>query len=325
MNLLETLTALEISQPTVITVGTFDGVHRGHQQVLAEAREHARARGGLAVAITFQPRPAEVLRPGLPPSYLCSLEQRTAYLRAAGADHVIVVRFTPEIARVSALEFVTTLVERLHMRELVGGPDMALGHRREGTPEVLRRLGDQLGFTLTIVPPLVLGGLPVRSSVVHELILSGDVRRAAELLGRYHAVEGEVVRGDGRGRTLGFPTANIATPPWIVLPSDGIYATYVTVDGNRLPGAASIGFRPTFNGSERRLEVYLLDFDGDLYGKRCSIEFVAFLRPELRFGSISDLVAQMRQDVLQVRDILARDWPAGHGGETSHRACTNTD
>src|SRR5579883_733016 len=249
--------------PSVVTIGTFDGVHRGHQHLLGEVARHARASGARAIALSFNPRPTEVLRPDMPSFYLCSIEERVERLRAAGADAVAVIPFTRDVARTSALEFVSLLVETLRMRELVGGPDLALGRGREGTPDVLRAFGARLGFTVTIVPGLEIDGEAVHTSDIQRLLLAGDIERAAIRLGRPYQVEGQIVHGEGRGRTIGIPTANVAVGEKIILPRDGIYAVHFLYNGQRWPGAASLGYRPTFDGTTRLLEVHILDFHGE--------------------------------------------------------------
>jgi len=290
--------------PSVVTIGTFDGVHRGHQRLLAEVSRRARERNARAIVLSFNPRPAEVLRPGVPSFYLCSVDERVERLCSAGADAVAVVPFTRDVAHTTALEFVTLLVETLGMRELVGGPDLALGRGREGTPEVLRALGDRLGFSLDIMPALEIDGEAVHSSEIHRLLKEGNLEQAATFLGRPYQVTGQIVHGEARGRAIGAPTANVVVPDQILLPRDGIYAVHFAHDGKRWPGAASLGYRPTFDGTTRLLEVHVLDFDGDLYGATCQVEFVRWLRPEIRFESVNDLIKQIAQDVREVRYVL---------------------
>lgn len=305
MTLIDALVTARIQGPSVMTIGTFDGVHVGHQHLLREVAELARARGATPVALTFHPRPAEVLRPGTPSLYLCSLDTRIRLLREAGIDVVVPLSFTPELAAMSALDFVRALVEYAHLCELVGGPDLALGHGREGTPEVLQQLGARFGFAVSIIPVKATGGEIVRSSLVQRVISEGDVSRAATLLGRTYRVEGRVIRGEGRGRTIGVPTANVAVSDGLLVPGNGVYAVRFYEDGHRWSGAANVGTRPTFSGIGRSVEVHVLDFDGDLYDKRCEVEFVERLRPEQRFATIADLVTQIHRDVDNAREILS--------------------
>lgn len=293
-----------VTGPSVVAVGTFDGVHRGHQRLVQALVARARAHGATSVVLTFDPRPVEVLRPGTPSLYLCSLASRVELLRAAGAEHVIVVPFTLELSRMPAAEFTACLVRQLGLREIVGGPDVALGRGREGTPAVLAEIGKQQGFGVYVVAGLAEGDEVIRSSIVQRTIAAGDLERAAAFLGRPYRVEGTVERGAGRGKQLGFPTANLAVSERLLLPANGIYAVRFALAGERYAGAASLGTNPTFGDGDRALEVYVLDFDRDIYGETATVEFVARLRPERRFDSVSALVEQIRDDVRQVREIL---------------------
>jgi riboflavin kinase/FMN adenylyltransferase len=293
-----------VDEPSVVAIGTFDGVHLGHQHLVQRVSQRAVALGGQAVVVTFHPRPAEILRPDKPSSYLCSLEERIQRLRVAGADRVIVMPFSSELADVSAEEFVGALVANLGMRRLVGGPDLALGRGREGTIPVLEEIGTRLGFTVEIVKGLEVSGQVVRTSAIRQALAEANLGRAQELLGRPYAVAGVVIRGDGRGRTIGIPTANVRTPVNLVLPANGVYAVRFRVDGQAWNGAANLGLRPTFAGVRRTLEVHLLDFTGDLYDRECVVEFVARLRPEQRFGGVDELVGQIRRDIDDTRRVL---------------------
>ena len=304
MTLLDALVGAAITKPSVVTIGTFDGVHIGHQHLITTVATRAHQRGALAVALTFHPRPAEILRPDSPSTYLCSLDTRMRLLREAGADVVIPVRFTHDLSRMSAFDFTRLLVEHAKMCELVGGPDLALGRGREGTSDVLRGIGSRLHFDVVIVPVLEIDGESVRSSSIRRAIADGDIAWATKLLGRRYQIEGEVVPGDGRGRTIGVPTANVAVSEKILLPGNSVYAVYFHENGRRWRGAANVGTRPTFSGVGRTLEVHLLDFSGDLYGHRCRVEFVERLRPEQRFASVEDLVSQIRRDIQHAREIL---------------------
>lgn len=304
MTLPDALRNARVEGPSAVAVGTFDGVHRGHQLLLGALVERARALGGPAVVVTFHPRPVEVLRPGVPSLYLGTLDRRVRLLKQAGADLVVPVPFTADLAQTVAEDFARALVEHLGMRELVGGPDLAFGRGREGTPDVLRRVGLRYGFDVCIVPPAEIGDDVVRSSTIQRVLAAGDVARAATLLGRPYLVEGAVVRGAGRGRQLGVPTANLAVPPNILLPANGIYAVRFSVAEKTLAGAASLGTNPTFGENPRTLEVHVLDFSDDLYGKTVEVEFIAYLRPEARFASVEDLVRQIHADVQRCREIV---------------------
>lgn len=297
------LAAARVRPPTVVTIGTFDGVHLGHQRLIGETAERAAGLAATAVALTFQPRPAEVLRPEVPSRYLTTLEGRQRLLLEAGAAAVVVLPFTPELATTSAEDFVIALVQVLGMRELIGGPDLTLGRGRQGTPEVLRTLGERLGFRVRLVPALEIEGEAVRSSNIQRILSEGDVAHVTRLLGRPHAVEGTVVHGEGRGRTIGVPTANLRIPPEMALPANGVYAVRARVNEREVIGAANLGTRPTFEGVGRSLEVHLLDFSEDIYGATVSVAFLARLRPERRFSSVEELVQQIHADIRQARDI----------------------
>jgi len=297
---------------SVVAIGTFDGVHLGHQYLVREVVKSARALGATPVILTFQPRPAEVLHPDVSPRYLTSLPERERLLREAGAERVVVLPFTRELSQISAADFARVLSERLRMRELIGGPDLALGRAREGTPEVLARLGQQLGFTVRVVSGLTLDGEAIRSSLIHRLLQEGDIDKVACYLGRLFAVSGTVVHGEGRGRTIGVPTANVAVPSGFALPANGVYAVRAEVNGRSYGGAANLGTRPTFNGEDRSLEVHLLDFEGDIYGAPIRIEFRSRLRAEQRFDTVNELVQQIRADVANARRILTESDAESH-------------
>jgi riboflavin kinase/FMN adenylyltransferase len=293
------LFATRRSGPSVVTIGTFDGVHLGHQALLAEVGRSADARGAAAVVVTFDPPPRLVLRPDPDYRLLASLGERVALLRRYGADEVVLLPFDQQVAQMSAEAFVGELVERLGMVELVGGPDLALGHRRQGTPEVLTAIGQRIGFEVVRLDQVARGGQPVRSGQIRERLRAGDIVGATDLLGHPPSLEGEVVHGDHLGRKLGFPTANLALDPLRLLPPDGVYAARV-VDPPR-PGAMSIGTRPAVGGTDRRVEVHLLDFDGDLYGQTLRVELIDWLHEQRRYGSLEELIEGIGRDVEQVR------------------------
>jgi len=296
----------------VVTIGAYDGVHLGHQAVLRLVRELADARGHEAICVTFDRHPAEVVRPGSAPPQLTSLPQKLELLAATGfVDRTCLVHFDEARSREAAEVFVRDdLVGRLGTRLVIVGADFHFGHRRHGTVRLLEQMGAELGFEGET------SGQPYSSTEIRRLVGAGRVREAAALLGRPprpHEVRGVVETGDGRGRDLGFPTANVGVEAGICLPADGIYAgTYVTPDGVEHPAAISLGRRPTFYEAQDRslLEVHLLDFTGDLYGQLARVRFVEHLRPELRFDSVADLVAQMRADCDRAAAVVAehRAW-----------------
>lgn len=296
-----------------VTIGNFDGVHLGHRALLARADAAARRLGGDAVALTFEPHPAVILAPDRAPPRLTTRARKLELLRARGVDVVIVEPFTRELAALSADDFVRAiLVDVLGARHVVVGYDFHYGARRGGTTETLAASGRRHGFEVEVVAPVTVGTEAPSSSAIRRLVAAGEVRHAAELLGRPHDVDGVVVRGAGRGRGIGVPTANLEVEG-ALLPAPGIYAVWASLPGGeRVMGAASLGTNPTFGaGAPLTLEVHLLDWDGDLYGQPLRTSFVHRLRGEERYDSVEALVAQIRRDVDQTRAILtAEDTPA---------------
>jgi riboflavin kinase / FMN adenylyltransferase len=298
---------------SVVTVGVFDGVHRGHQLIVARAAEVGRELGLPVVAVTFDPHPDEVTRPGSHPPFLSSGRRRAELLAGLGADAVCVVPFTLAFSRIDPEEFVrTVLVERLHAAAVVVGQDFTFGHKARGDVALLDKLGEKYDYTAEGLPLLVLDGMTVSSTSIRQLLAEGNVTEAAKLLGRPHRVEGVVVRGHQRGRQLGFPTANVESPPHTLVPADGIYAGWLSTldeagtETNRWPAAISIGTNPTFDGQVRTVEAYALDrTDLDLYGLHAAIDFAVRLRGTLRFDSVDALIEQMHEDVGQAREICA--------------------
>jgi riboflavin kinase/FMN adenylyltransferase len=297
----------------VATVGVFDGVHRGHQRIVSHARDAARGPGLPVVVITFDPHPDEVVRPGSHPPFLCTTRRRAGLLAGLGVDAVCVLPFTLEFSRLGPDEFVrAVLADRLHTARVVVGENFRFGHKAAGDVALLRQLGEKYDFAADGVPLLVSGGVTISSSYIRERLAAGDVTAAAGALGRPHRVEGVVVRGRRRGRALGFPTANLETPPHTAVPADGVYAGWLsslTLDGSRdqcWPAAISIGSNPTFPGSDRTVEAHALDRDDlDLYGAHVAVDFAVRLRATVRFASVDDLVAQMRLDVDEARALTA--------------------
>ena len=292
--------------PTAVTVGVFDGVHRGHVHVIDRLRRSADTRGLTVVVLTFANHPLTVLRPETPLVLLSPFSERLALLRACGVEHVTAITFTRELSHWSAEQFVTALKTALDMRHLVIGPDFALGHGREGTIPVLTGLGERLGFTVEAVEPLLLDGTAVNSTAIREALGAGDLEWAARCLGRPFSLSAPVERGEGRGgATLGFPTANLALDDAQALPADGIYAAWLDADGVRHASAASVGTKPTFHEhGDRTVEAFVLDFEGDLYGKQVRLEFVRRLRGQERFEDAEALAARIRRDVEETRAVL---------------------
>ncbi len=302
---LEELEAVRPGRDTVATIGVFDGVHLGHRHLLEQVKAMAARRGLASAVVTFRNHPLTVLAPHVPVTYLCPVDRRLDLLRQAGIDHAIPLTFTRELSQRTAREFVTALAQGVRMRCLLCGPDFALGKGREGTVPVLTALGRETGFEVALVEPHVAGGRVVSSTAIREALARGDVRTAAELLGRSYSLTGPVVVGDRRGHALGFPTANMDVPSDMALPADGIYCTVASLEGRRLDAVTSIGVRPTFGGERRTIETFILDFEDDLYGKTLTIDLIERLRPEERFATVEALIAQMKRDVEVARGVLA--------------------
>ncbi|RKT56946.1 bifunctional riboflavin kinase/FAD synthetase [Saccharothrix australiensis] len=293
----------------VVTIGVFDGVHRGHQALIGRAVESASARDVPSVVMTFDPHPSEVVRPGSHPAQLTSLRRRAELVERLGVDVFCVLPFTVELSRMPAAEFVhEVLVERLHVASVVVGQNFTFGSRAAGNVDLLRALGQRFGFGTEGADLVTDDGVTYSSTYIRACIDAGDVGAAAQALGRPHRLEGIVVRGDGRGRELGFPTANLSTARFAAVPADGVYACwFVHSDGRRLRAAVSVGTNPTFSGRERRVEAFVLDVDEDFYGQRVALDFVARLRGMERFDTVEALLEQMRRDVAETRGILPAD------------------
>jgi riboflavin kinase / FMN adenylyltransferase len=298
---------------SVVTIGEFDGVHCGHQSIVARAARLGRERGLPVVVVTFDPHPDEVIRPGSHPPILSSARRRAELLAGLGVDAVCVLPFTLEFSRLDPDDFVrAVLVERLHAAAVVVGEDFRFGHKAAGDVQLIAKLGEKYEYTTEGLPLLDRDGVTISSTAVRELLAAGDVAGAAKLLGRPHRVEGIVVRGHQRGRQLGFPTANVESPPHTAIPADGVYAGWLAIldevgqETRRWPAAISIGTNPTFDGTVQTVEAYALaPHDLDLYGVHAAIDFGARLRGTLRFDSIEALVEQMHLDVAQTRELCA--------------------
>ncbi|WP_034090215.1 bifunctional riboflavin kinase/FAD synthetase [Streptacidiphilus albus] len=292
---------------SVVTIGSFDGVHRGHQLIIGRAVERARALGLRCVVVTFDPHPSEVVRPGSHPPLLAPQHRRAELMGELGVDAVLVLPFTLAFSQLSPQDFVRqVLVRALHAAVVVEGPNFRFGHRASGNVELLAEMGAEHGFEVDLLDLTVTGsigdGAPFSSTLTRRLVAEGDVAGAAEVLGRPHRVEGTVVRGAQRGRELGYPTANVETLPHTAIPADGVYAGWLTAADERMPAAISVGTNPTFDGTSRTVEAYAIDRVGlDLYGLHVSVDFLAYLRGMEKFDSIDALLDRMADDVKQAR------------------------
>jgi len=291
----------------VLTIGVFDGVHRGHQALILEAVRTGRSLGLPTVLMTFDPHPAEVVRPGSHPALLTTLRRRAELVAELGVDAFLVLPFTVALSQVSAEEFVhDVIVDRLHAANVVVGANFRFGHRGAGSVALLRELGPRFGFTVNgielIVEP---DAVTVTSTYVRACVAAGDVGAAAEALGRPHRVDGYVVHGEGRGGSeLGYPTANLDTVTHAAIPADGIYAGWFVLGTRRSPAAISIGTNPTFSGRVRTVEAFVIDEGGNFYGRRVAFDFVERLRDTEKFDSVEALIEQIDADVARTRTVL---------------------
>lgn len=309
MEIIRNLDALPDHPDPVVALGNFDGVHLGHRAILKAAidRAHSRAgaRRGTAFALTFDPLPAKVLAPDRAPRLILTPQDKLELLRDSGLDGVLVLNFTHELSRLSPREFVRLyLREKIGARAVVEGHNFHFGHRRAGNAQTMAELGREFGFETIVVGPVKVEATEVSSTRIRELIAAGDLRAAARLLGRCHFLRGEVVHGRERGRTIGFPTANLE-PQTECLPPDGVYATRLMLPDGALPAITNIGMRPTFGEPQRSIEAHVFDFNCDLYGARVKLEIVERIRPERKFDSGETLSRQIAQDVRRAREILA--------------------
>lgn len=293
---------------TVVTVGTFDGVHLGHRAVLEEIRDRASATGRRAVLLTFHPHPLRIVRPEATPPLLTTPVEKKEILAETGLDYAVFLAFSPALSRYSPRRFVEEiLVGRLRLDELVIGHDHGFGRGRAGDVTLLREIGTELGFAVDVVEPVLIEGAAVSSSLIRKAVSEGRLEAARTRLGRPYSARGVVVRGEQRGRDLGFPTANLSIDATEkLLPPSGIYAVRGVLKRGVFAGALHLGPRPTFQGSPPSIELYLLDFDGEIYGEEVRVDFIRFLRPVRAFGSVASLVRQMELDVAEVRRVLAK-------------------
>lgn len=297
---------LALGRPMAVTIGVFDGVHRGHQALIRRFVELAAAHGLATAVITLHPAPISVIRPEVRVAYITSLEERIELLRALGVDAVGSLTFTSELAQVSAADFAGAMAREMAMRLLVGGPDIAIGRAREGNAAWLAEHGPALGFDLEIVRFLDDGDAKIGSSGIRDAVARGDMETAAALLGRPFSLRGPVVHGQERGRTIGFPTANIAVSADRVIPAHGVYVTRAVVGEMAHPAVTNIGTRPTFDDGAPSIETHLLDYTGDLYGADLTVELLHRLRGEVKFDGVQALIAQIGRDAQDARAYHAR-------------------
>lgn len=304
MPLEEELAELSPDKDMLLTVGVFDGVHLGHRYLISQLTEHARQQNLLSGVVTFRQHPREVLSPLTRLPYLTNLAERAKLLKEAGVAAVIILSFTQELAQLSAHQFVSLLKKHLRMRGLLIGPDFALGRNKEGNADTLRQLGREMNFSVTVIPPQRVNGEVVSSTAIRNALADGDMKRVTNLIGRSFSLQGQVTTGAGRGAGLGFPTINLEIEPKQALPADGVYATWTYIDGEAHQSVTNIGRRPTFGGNERTVETYILNYQGNLYGRPIKIDVIERLRDEKRFDTVEELKKQMAADVKQGITIL---------------------
>ncbi|MFB7465853.1 bifunctional riboflavin kinase/FAD synthetase [Streptomyces sp. NPDC056224] len=292
---------------SVVTIGSYDGVHRGHQLIIGRAVARARALGVPSVVVTFSPHPSEVVRPGSHPPILAPYDRRAELMAGLGVDALLILPFTAEFSQLSPADFIVkVLVDKLHARSVIEGPNFRFGHRAAGNVDFLRELGSTYDYEVDVVDLVERGeaggGVPFSSTLARRLVAEGDMAGAAEILGRPHRVEGVVVRGAQRGRELGYPTANVETQPHTAIPADGVYAGWLTADGERMPAAISVGTNVQFDATERTVEAYAIDRIGlDLYGKHVAVDFLAYVRGMAKFDSLDGLLEAIADDVKRAR------------------------
>lgn len=292
---------------TLLAIGVFDGVHAGHRYLLKQLQKRAAEKHLLSGVLTFNPHPQSVLHPDDQLPWLSNLEDRVTTLQQLGVNIVAVLTFTPELAQLTARDFMSLLKKYLKMRGIMVGPDFALGRGGEGNISLLRTLGNQMEFSVEVIPPYTINGELVSSTLIRQALIQGDMKRVEKLMGHHFYLRGKVITSDKRGRALGFPTANLESKPQQALPNNGIYATITHVDGKQFPSATNIGTRPTFGEGRKMVENHLLNYKGNLYSKEIRVEFVQKLRDEKRFASSEELKTQIEKDVRKVQALLAKD------------------
>lgn len=296
---------------SVVTIGSYDGVHRGHQLIIGRAVDRARELGVPSVVVTFDPHPSEVVRPGSHPPLLAPHHRRAELMAELGVDALLILPFTTEFSKLAPADFIVkVLVDKLHAQLVIEGPNFRFGHKAAGNVQLLTEFGATYDYSVEVIDLYVSGeaggGEPFSSTLTRRLVAEGDVAGAAEILGRPHRVEGIVVRGAQRGRDMGFPTANVETLPHTAIPADGVYAGWLNANGETMPAAISVGTNPQFDGTERTVEAYAIDRVGlDLYGLHVSVDFLAYVRGMAKFDSLDDLLVAIAADVKRAYELVA--------------------
>ena len=300
----EELAEVSPERGMLLTIGVFDGVHLGHKYLISQLTERARQQNLLSGVVTFRQHPREVLSPRSKLPFLTNLAQRTSLLKNEGIEAIITLSFTRELAQLNAGQFISLLKKYLRMRGLVVGHDFTLGRNREGNTDALRTLGQDMNFSVTVIPPVMINGEVVSSTTIRNALADGDMERVHSLIGRIFSLSGRVISGAGRGLELGFPTANLDVDREQALPADGVYATWAYINDKAYRSVINIGRRPTFGGGERTVEACVLDYHSELYGRELKIDIVERLRDERRFNTAEELKRQIAEDIKQGRAIL---------------------
>lgn len=292
-----------------ITIGSFDGIHLGHQKIIKNLVQGAKRTGSSSIVITFFPHPAAYLRDIKDPYYLSSPEEKDRILSDLGVNSILTVHFDHSISRLSPQDFICTLHHQLKFTCLIVGHDFVLGADREGDLKILEKLGKEMGFCVRVISPLQHGSTPVSSSTIRAALIKSDVSSANKILGYSYSITGTVVHGDGRGKHIGIPTANLSVWEKKLIPAEGVYAAYAVINRKRIPAVVSIGFRPTFyeNSVDRTIEAHILDFSEQIYGVQIKLQFIARLRDEKKYGSMKELMGQIRKDISESKKVLSND------------------
>jgi len=298
------LAKLSPKKDMLLTIGVFDGVHLGHKHLISQLMANAKRQNLLSGVITFRQHPEEILSPQTKLPFLTDLTTRTSLIQNEGVDAIIPLSFTSELAQLSARQFLSLLKKYLRMRGLVIGPDFALGQNREGNIDTLRSLGQAMNFNVTVIPPVIIDDEVVSSTAIRNALADGNMERVLKLTGRPFSLKWRVISGVGRGTKLGFPTANLDIDRQQALPAEGVYATWAYIDDHAYQSMTNIGRRPTFPGSERTIEVLVLDYHGKLYGRELKIDVIKRLRGEKQFGTAEELKKQIAKDIKQGKAIL---------------------
>jgi riboflavin kinase/FMN adenylyltransferase len=304
MQLIQNLNEIRLTQPTILTIGTFDGIHRGHQTLIRQLKAAARQRQALSAVLSFHPRPKTVLLPHLlHDDHLTTADERIMLFEQLDIDMLLLIPFTLELSQTTALDFMQMLKDRLNLIELWAGYDFALGKARQGNLTQLQNLGQQLGYTVHEIEPILIDGQIISSTFIRQLYREGKIEQATNLLGRYPSLKGQVEHGAQRGRTIGFPTVNLTVLPEKLLPANGVYATLIRrlANGRVYRSVTNVGIRPSFGEQIKTIETHIFDFDEDVYGEQFVLEFVERLRPERKFDNVELLIKQIQQDAEQAR------------------------